>query len=369
MEKKLGKNQSFAREINYELVVSLLKDQPYSATQLADKLELSNATLSSIVKELLKFGLIKIESSSSIVGYGRKQVFYTINEDYGLLLLVVLSYNTSRIILTDIKERVVGEKELQLDGTKPENLPTIVKEAKALVSEHNDKELKNIVVSVSGLVSDEDKPNNVVLEAFDKEFKDVPSFLTNDGNLFAYAELSKGKLKDIKNAIFIYLSYGIGGSIIVDGKIFKGDNGFSGEIGCLITDNDGEVEYLEDVASVRVLKKKAEDILCKKLSFEDLYKSFYENNDVHSLVLHSASQVGKALKSLINILDIHYVVINGAVTEFKDEYLDRIKRETAKTFRQCEIEFSELGKTGARIGGVSLGVDYILKKSLKKSRE
>ena len=57
----IGKTQSYSREVNNRLVMEKLKIRPYSQTELAEELLLSNATMSSIAKELLKLGIIKIE--------------------------------------------------------------------------------------------------------------------------------------------------------------------------------------------------------------------------------------------------------------------------------------------------------------------
>ena len=74
MEKVFGKNQSYCREINFELVIDLLRKEPRSATQLADMLKLSNATMSSIIKDLLELGMIDIAKSASIKGKYYQQV-------------------------------------------------------------------------------------------------------------------------------------------------------------------------------------------------------------------------------------------------------------------------------------------------------
>ena len=98
----------------------------------------------------------------------------------------------------------------------------VLEEAKRIFNKHEKRgELKNIILSVSGLV-DINNPSDdkkALLGAFNKAFKDVPTFLTNDGDLFAYAELSKGKLKDVKDALFVYLNYGIGGSLIINNEM------------------------------------------------------------------------------------------------------------------------------------------------------
>ena len=80
-----GKNQTFSREINVELVLSLLREHPCSGTELASKLSLSNATVSSIIKDLLEQGVIRQNETTSINGIGRKRVNYEINPEYGLI--------------------------------------------------------------------------------------------------------------------------------------------------------------------------------------------------------------------------------------------------------------------------------------------
>ena len=105
--KQLGKDQTYSRLLNNRLVISKLQQKNYSATDLANELHLSNATMSSIVKELLSKGLIKINNSSSKKEIGRKQVFYTINENYGLILAINISNYQAKISISYVKEEIL----------------------------------------------------------------------------------------------------------------------------------------------------------------------------------------------------------------------------------------------------------------------
>ena len=368
MKKLVGKNQSYAREINFELVIDLLRKEPRSATQLADTLKLSNATMSSIIKDLLEIGMIDVDSSESIKGCGRKQVFYTINENYGLILVVNIANRMANVYLTNVKEESLASATMPVEVLNDDVVQKIILKANELLFNCKNKApLKNIIISLTGLINEDNSEKHFVQKAFENQFHGVPTYITNDGNLYAYGELAKGGFSDTNNGIFLLIDYGIGGAFIVDHELFQGDHGFSGEMGCLPCEGDGRFDYLEDVVSLRVLLHKAEDMLgVKDLTMEKLFELYNSNKEVHKMVLESATKVGKTLKALINVLDISSVVINGRSINFGEEYLAAIRKETESSFRKCDVMFSELKEKGLVVGGASIGVDYILKKALEK---
>lgn len=369
MEKLVGKNQSYAREINFELVIDLLRKKPHSATQLADILKLSNATMSSIIKELLEIQMIVVDSSVSIQKYGRKQVLYTINENFGLILVVNIANRKADIYLTNVKEEHLAFATMPIDNINNEIVQKIILKANELLFNAKRKApLKNIIISLTGLVSEnENKEKHFVQAAFEEYFRDIPTYITNDGNLYTYGELAKGVFSREKNGIFILLDYGIGGSFVFNNELFKGDHGFSGEMGCLPCEGEGRFDYLEDCVSLRVLMHNIENTLhIDNVDMEKMFELYHSNNEVHQLVLASATKLGKTLKSLINVLDISNVVLNGRVINFGEDYLAAIKKETENSFRKCEVTYSSLKENGLVIGGASIGVDYILKKALEK---
>ena len=278
MEKLIGKNQSYCREINYQLVIDLLRQKPYSATQMSQLLELSNATMSSIIKNLLNFGIICVDSSSSVKGCGRKQVFYAINDNFGLILVVNVSNHKADVSLTDVKEEVVAFETMEIDSLNEETTQKVILKANEILFNSKRKTpLKNIIISISGFVK-EGEEKHFVQKAFEKQFHDVPIYLTNDGNLYANGELAKGAFKNNPNGIFILLDYGIGGSFILNHELFRGDNNFSGEMGCLPCEGDGRFDYLEDVVSLRVVMHEIEDLLhINDVDFEKMFELYNSN--------------------------------------------------------------------------------------------
>ena len=337
---------------------------------MADLLKLSNATMSSIIKGLLDIGLISIVSSSSVKGCGRKQVFYSINENFGLILVVNFARNRADICITNVKEELLASSTMVIDGMNDREVEKVILKANELLFVcDTEAPLKNIIISVSGLVDkdEEDREKNPILHAFEKHFKDIPAFLTNDSNLIAYGELSNGILSNVRNGILVLVDQGLGGSLVINGELFKGDNGFSGEFGCLLCESDGVFECLEDVASLGTLKNKASDIVGHRVEHTSELLELYNNDErIHEMVITSASRLGKVLKSLVNALDIKQVVISGRVYRFGEEYINAVREETKTCFKECLVDYSPLEAKAQAIGGAAIGVDYIIKKTLGK---
>lgn len=81
--------------------------------------------------------------------------------------------------------------------------------------------------------------NNTPMVKYIKEHLDKPTFIENDANAAAYGEYVAGAAKGAKNAVCITLGTGVGGGIIIDGKIYSGSNFAGAEIGHMVIEVDG----------------------------------------------------------------------------------------------------------------------------------
>lgn len=383
--KQLGKDQTYSRLLNNRLVISKLQQKNYSATDLANELHLSNATMSSIVKELLNKGLIKVNNSSSKKEIGRKQVFYTINENYGLILAVNISNYQAKISISNLKEEILFTEILDVEKYDAKTIYLILLKASQILMNEKFKSfpLKNIVISLPGRVNRNSgelllskqfdpelfKEQNFIRHVFSLQFPNVPIFISNDVNVSAWAEIKKGALVDVKNAIYISIDIGIGGALIFNSSLFEGDKGYAGEFGLIKVFYDNKYDYLDEVASLRVLIDKAEKISNENLnrSRTRLIELYKENSKVKEEVLKSASAVGEALSQLVESLDVSTIVIGGRATELGDEYLKAIQEATNRHLIYTPtIKFSTLGHDSKIIGATAVGVDYVLNHSCKK---
>ncbi|MFZ1292236.1 MAG: ROK family protein [Melioribacteraceae bacterium] len=175
----------------------------------------------------------------------------------------------------------------------------------------------------------------------------IPTFVENDANAAAIGELIYGAGKDLKSFIMITLGTGVGGGIIFNKKLFRGDFGGAGEIGHVTIDHNGVKcncgsigcleAYLGNNYFIRDVKEKLNDHKDSKI-FQLV------NDDLNNLTpqtIHEASllgdkfskdyinylgiTLGHGLASIVNILDICNIIIGGGVSGFGKPLFDAAK--------------------------------------------
>ena len=374
MVKKLtqGTDQSYARVVNNELVIQKLRESEYSATEIAEFLNLSNATMSSILKGLLQTGLIKISHSIAKYQKGRKQICYTLDENYGLILVVSLSDNRYKIIISNIKEEILLSDEKQIDTYDISTIHTIVLKIKDMLSnsEYSNIPVKQIVIAVPGRVNSVtgelqlskhfDKnlfeSSNTIIEIFKKHF-DAPIYMENDMNLAIIGEMKCDYLKNASNAMLVYVDNGMGGAFILNNDFYGGDFGYAGEIGLMSANFDNQENFIDEFVSLRSLKNYAAQKYSCKMHVNDIVNKYNSDVDFKKYVLETAHVLGTKLRDIVELLNLSDIVILGRVSLFGDDYLNCVRQEIEKSQNKCKVLFSKLGKNSILLGAISSSVD------------
>lgn len=166
----------------------------------------------------------------------------------------------------------------------------------------------------------------------------VPVQINNDVNCFALGEKYYGKGKNYQNMVGLALGTGLGGGIIIDGKLYSGNNGGAGEFG-LMKYKDYNYEYYCSGQFFReVYKMKGEDVLAKaEQNFSEAISIFEEFGE----------HIGNLIKSIMYALNPEIIILGGSVSSafdfFKDSMLDGINKYEFKTqLDDVIIEKSEL---------------------------
>lgn len=144
-------------------------------------------------------------------------------------------------------------------------------------------------------------------------------YMENDVNSCALAEKRFGVCKDETNYMWVTITYGIGGSLVLNGKLFKGTNGNAGEIGHIVVDEDGPLcgcgnkGCLETFASCNAIEDAylAANPGEKKTIEQLIAKSFMGDEEVSKMFYETGYLVGKAVASTANLLDIGMFVFGG----------------------------------------------------------
>jgi glucokinase len=221
---------------------------------------------------------------------------------------------------------------------------------------------------------------NVPLRDMIEEKLGVRTFLLNDANAAALGEHRFGVGRDVDDLIYITVSTGIGGGIIIGGKIYDGICGSAGEIGHMTIDINGprcrcgNIGCLETLASGTAMAAEARKRLAQgtKSSLLELARGEPENITAKTvseaarggdplaleLVSRAGSYLGVGMVNLINIFNPQMIIVGGGVSRMGDMLLDparEVVRERA--FRlpaeAVRIIISELGDDAGVLGAAA----------------
>lgn len=208
----------------------------------------------------------------------------------------------------------------------------------------------------------------------------LPVKAANDANVAALGEMWQGGGKGHKNVVMVTLGTGVGGGIIVDGKIVAGANGAGGEIGHMMVNehetdrcNCGKCGCLEQYTSatgiVRMAKHKlAEDTretalrTIEPLTAKDIFDKAKEGDAVALELVEELGRIlGGALAGVACVADPEVFVIGGGVSKAGDILLNVIKKYYAdRTFHACrdaEFALAALGNDAGMYGCMQMILD------------
>jgi predicted NBD/HSP70 family sugar kinase len=270
----------------------------------------------------------------------------------GKIIAIDLGGTNLRVSLVK-NNKIINYTKSKTPKTKKELIDLMFKNIEFLI----DNDVVGIGVASAGPLENGiiKNPPNLPLKnynlkaALEKRFKKKVE-ICNDAHSVALAELHFGVKK--KNFIVLTLGTGVGGGIIIDGKLYEGQ-GFGGEMGHIVLDNGKTFENLVGWKYTKELTKKA---FGKELLINDLIKI---NNAKSLEILNKiTTHLGQGIGSLINIFDPEVVVLAGGVRETGSLYLNMIKKEAKKYSvlpRTTPIQWSKLEHPG------TLGASLLIK--------
>jgi glucokinase len=220
--------------------------------------------------------------------------------------------------------------------------------------------------------------------ALEKELN-LPCILENDANAAAIGESWLGASKNLKNSIMITLGTGVGGGIIIDGKILRGVDGTAGEVGHICVEpfgapcGCGSRGCVEQYASATAVVRQARELesqfpesnLLKKanLSSLEVYEAGVAGDALALEVFRRQGfYLGIALANLLNVLNPEVIVIGGGASagwdlfapEMSAQIRERAYREPAE---RAKIVRAELGDDAGILGASHLAFEKISEKT------
>jgi glucokinase-like ROK family protein len=324
------------------IVKQLYFDKALSCAELSELFDKSIPSITKAVNELMVEGFV-VEQGYAPSSGGRRPLLYSIKPDAMYILAVAMDQLSTRIQLLDLFNHPVADS-LTLDLKLQHNnqaLDILVKSINKYIANTSisREKIAGIGIGMPGFVNVVQSINYTYLNAGGKslahylrEKTGLPVYIDNDSSLIALAEQKFGIAKAQQNVMVINLGWGIGLGMIVNGELFRGHNGFAGELSHIpLSDDDslcscGKRGCLETVASMLVVSEKAiegikngrvtslknrDEVPTKALGDEILEAAGKGDQFAIELLSDAAYKIGKALAILIHIMNPQTIVLSG----------------------------------------------------------
>jgi len=395
---KMDANQTWNHHVvkkgNKSLVLDKIKNNsPISRAAVANQTGLNKGTVSSLVSELLEDHLI-YESGPGESSGGRRPVMLLFNKFAGYSIGIDLGVNYLLGVLTDLDGNIYQEKVMSFKNLSyieiEEHLFNIIDSliSSAPPSPHG---IVGIGVGVPGIVDNNGDvllaPNlnwtNVNIKTILQKKYNLPVIIENEANAGAYGEKKFGAGKEFENIIYVSAGIGIGVGLILNGSLYKGSNGFSGELGHMTIQvngskcrcgNDGCWELY---ASEKALLNKAGLLDIPRPSDKEadlnnlMTLAENGNKEVITLFEQTGDYLGVGINNIINIFNPQQVIIGNRMASSKKWLMESLNKRVANQalwFQRSDlqIDFSELSTLSSALGVAAFSIENFLSVSIQQ---
>lgn len=334
-------------------IIQLLQNESHPISYLKDKLGISFTATSNIVNQLIEYGvLVKDEEKTAETKMGRIPLSFKINTALGLTCSIDWSSNQITVSLNDLNGNIVcrrnvknqifiGYKELELTAS-------LIKEM-LKTEEVGNRELLGICVSCPGLINKKTeevavsfrylyKENPMPSVYFYNEFG-VPVHVYNDLKISCLGDMMRGNIPSTANNFcYIYFGASIGSALFLDGKLYQGSSGYSGEFSFKYSQdnaflNKNTLIGFQELCNY-VRKKDASldfEISEFVLDLNKAQKLYDDNNEIFNEALYEmAMQHALQLIAYNDFLDFDCFFITGDINRFKDRYQEYLMENINK---------------------------------------
>jgi predicted NBD/HSP70 family sugar kinase len=375
---------SSLRELNRLKVLEVVRERgTVSRSQIATLTGLARSTVSTLVGELQRAGLVvEREDAQAGSATGRPPLLLSLDPGAGAVFGIQFDHDFVRVAIADLSLTILAEGVLEtdVDHDAQAGLEAAAELAGKLLAESGieRERLIGAGVAMSGPI---DRNTGQVSSATILPSWvgiDVTSWLTerlevrvevdNDANLGALAESVLGAGRDVSEMAYVMLSSGIGGGLILGGRLYRGARGIAGEIGHVSVDDSGHMcrcgnrGCLETMvgggALIELLRRShGEDI-----TIEQMVQLARDGDPGCRRVIADAGQtVGRVAAALCNQFNPERIVVGGELALAGDLLLNPMRESIGRyaipaTAEELTVVAGALGDRAELMGALALVV-------------
>ncbi len=403
-------DQAFVREMNLSTALRLIHTQaPISRAQLAVMTGLNKSTISSLVDELLERQLVH-ETGMNSIGTGRPATLLEINPQAGSIIGVELGVDFVSVAVTDFLGNILWRRREDADPAEGQEKMIaqtlgIVKEA-ATTCKRKGSRFLGLGLATPGTVDLNEgllifAPNlhwrNVPFRKIFSEQTKLKIYVENDANAAAIAEHLFGVARHSKNFIFVFAGVGIGGGLFLNGQLYRGGNGYAGEIGhspimaepsqtvCHCGNRGCWETYANQYSIIQRMQARLEvkrtSIIPRLMAEQNasmsipLIKQAADAGDIEAIESFSEAghAMGQGFAGLINIFNPEKIILGGPLSIAWKYLLPGIEETVSRHAlpeidQQAEVLLSSFGPDASLIGAIAIVVDDVLSNPMSAER-
>lgn len=389
---------------NIEILEILRRNGPISRPDISKEMGINVVTISNYIDEFIRHNLV-FEKELDVSEGGRRPLLLDLNPSAGYVIGVGLNLMNMVGLLIDLKGNIVTKTQIARPKASVKEISECLLEIIREIfrrSKDYAAHIKGVGVGIAGLINKEtgsihwpqkmdhyytyasvDLPLKDLIE---KEFN-LPALIENDATAACFGEHWLSLNSALKNAIYMFS--GVGCGIIINGEIYRGSQGYAGEVsvynfkeqdlfncelgnGCFLKRWEIDLGIIDDVKS-RLARDKE-----KAARFFKATSSNIGNVDLKSVFIAArakdtiacealdlaAKRLGIKTAHLVNLLNPEIVIIGGGFEEAGEEFLNRVNQTVRDwAFREAtedlKIAYSQLRENAVALGAASLVMQKI----------
>ena len=374
-----------------KIIKELYFEDNLSCADLSLKISKSFPVTQQLIEELVAENVVAEKGFAASTG-GRRAQTYSLQKTVMYIVSVAMDQFVTKIAIMDMQNNFVSpiEKIVLPLPNNPEALPFLIKIIEQLIDSSGipKERFVGVGIGMPGFVDVKKGINYSFLQlasnkSITKHITEkigIPVFIDNDSSLIALAELRFGAARSDKNVMVINIGWGVGMGLILDGKLFRGHEGFAGEFshiplflngklcacgktGCLETETSLLLiieKAREGISSGRLSKMSSLSFEDPELACDTIIKAAKEG-DQFAIELFSKAgyDIGKGVAVLIHLLNPKMIILSGRGSAAGQIWRAPIKKALNehcihRLFQSTSIEVSTLGTQAELIGAAVL---------------
>ncbi|MCR8634196.1 ROK family transcriptional regulator [Paenibacillus radicis (ex Xue et al. 2023)] len=384
IKREMTGDADLIKQINIMLVMNLIREKgPISRIEISKISKLNKATVSSMVEELIaKRYVVEIGEVKS--KRGRRPTLLNFNGDAGYVIGIELNVGFMTVIVVNLNAGVHWKKSYLISDNEKEIVDQLFKaidEARSAVPQ-SALGIIGIGIGVVGIVNHETgtlviAPNaglqNLPLKHLVESYTGIQTFVDNDCNTSVIGESTFGAGKGRNHQILLSVTNrGIGVGIFIDGKVFRGQDGFAGEMGHMTINMEGPrcncgnrgcwEMYSSPQALIRNFMKNKNIETPPKVD-EIIALANAGDNGAITALTETGEFLGIGLANVVNTFNPEVIIIRGDMAKADKWILNPIHRTLSErcyfyASTRIDIVPSRFGELAASIGAACEVIHY-----------